>query len=56
MEQKQKSPDAPWTRQPEQFGGPARPLVDKPDTNSILKRLRKIDPNQARKFKQRSGE
>ena len=36
--------------------GPRRPKVDRPDTGDILKRMRKVDPNQARRYRQRTGE
>jgi hypothetical protein len=36
--------------------GPKAPNISKPDTNSLLKRLRSIDPDQSRKYRQRSGE
>jgi hypothetical protein len=37
-------------------GGPKAPNVSKPDTSNLLKRLRSIDPDQSRKFRQRSGQ
>lgn len=37
--------------------GPARPDVNKPDDgNELLKRLRRVDPDQAKKYRQRSGQ
>jgi len=37
--------------------GPARPDVKKPGgDNELLKRMRKVDPDQARKYRQRSGQ
>jgi len=37
--------------------GPTTPNIDKPDgDNELLKRLKKIDPDQAKKYRQRSGE
>ena len=36
--------------------GPAKPEVDKPNTDELLKRMRKVDPNQARRYRQRTGE
>jgi hypothetical protein len=57
-EQMQRTPPAqsPWERKPSDEGGPKTPNVSKPDTNSLLKRLRSIDPDQSRKYRQRSGE
>lgn len=37
-------------------GGPREPRVDKPDTEELLKRMRKVDPDQARRYRQRTGE
>ncbi len=37
-------------------GGPARPDVDRPDTQDLLRRMRRVDPNQARRYRQRTGE
>jgi len=57
-EQMQRTPpvQSPWERKPSDEGGPKTPNVSKPDTNSLLKRLRSIDPDQSRKYRQRSGQ
>jgi hypothetical protein len=36
--------------------GPAAPKVDKPNTEELLKRMRKVDPDQARRYRQRTGQ
>jgi hypothetical protein len=36
--------------------GPSRPQVDRPDRSDLLKRMKRVDPDQARKYRQRSGE
>lgn len=37
--------------------GPTKPEINRPDGgNELLKRLKKVDPDQARKYRQRSGE
>ena len=36
--------------------GPRRPKVDRPNTEDLLRRMRKVDPNQARRYRQRTGE
>ena len=36
--------------------GPRRPQVDRPDTEDLLRRMRRVDPNQARRYRQRTGE
>lgn len=38
-------------------GGPGKPGVDRPGgPNELLKRLKKVDPDQAKKYRQRSGQ
>ena len=32
------------------------PKVDKPNTEELLKRMRKVDPDQARRYRQRTGQ
>jgi hypothetical protein len=36
--------------------GPKEPKVDRPDTSDLLKRMRKVDPDQAKRYRQRTGE
>lgn len=37
--------------------GPSRPDIRKPEGgNELLKRMKKVDPDQAKKYRQRSGE
>lgn len=37
--------------------GPTRPDVQRPDGgNELLKRMKRIDPDQAKKYRQRSGQ
>ncbi len=36
--------------------GPKEPEVEKPNTEELLKRMRKVDPDQARRYRQRTGE
>ena len=40
----------------EQDEGPRRPKVERPNTDDIMRRMRKVDPNQARRYRQRTGE
>jgi hypothetical protein len=53
--QKPTSP-APW--EPKQGGGdgPKSPDVSKPDTNDLLKRMKRVDPNQSKRYRQRTGQ
>jgi hypothetical protein len=37
-------------------GGPGKPDVRRPDTSDLLKRMKRVDPEQARRYRQRSGE
>lgn len=38
-------------------GGPSSPSVRKPEGgNELLRRMKKIDPDQAKRYRQRSGE
>jgi hypothetical protein len=37
-------------------GGPGKPDVRRPDTSDLLRRMKRIDPEQARRYRQRSGE
>ena len=36
--------------------GPTAPKVEKPNTEELLKRMRKVDPDQARRYRQRTGQ
>lgn len=36
--------------------GPKTPEVEKPNTEDLLKRMKKVDPDQARRYRQRTGE
>ncbi|HUJ08725.1 MAG TPA: ubiquitin-like protein UBact [Verrucomicrobiae bacterium] len=53
---------APWERKEGDPGdgpggsGPRRPDVDAPDTRELLKKMRRVDPNQARRYRQRTGQ
>ncbi len=36
--------------------GPSAPKVDKPNVEELLKRMRKVDPDQAKRYRQRTGQ
>ena len=36
--------------------GPSAPKVEKPNTDDILKKMRKVDPDQAKRYRQRTGQ
>ena len=37
-------------------GGPAAPKVDRPNVDDLLKRMKKVDPDQAKRYRQRTGQ
>jgi hypothetical protein len=44
-------------RKPSEDGGPSKPGVRKPsEDNELIKRMKKVDPEQAKRYRQRSGE
>jgi hypothetical protein len=36
--------------------GPSSPKVEKPDVKSLLERMKKVDPDQAKRYRQRTGQ
>jgi len=36
--------------------GPSAPKVNKPDTKHLLERMKRVDPDQAKRYRQRSGQ
>jgi hypothetical protein len=49
-------PVDPWEKREGDDAGPRRPDVDRPDTGDLLRRMRRVDPNQSRRYRQRTGE
>jgi hypothetical protein len=49
-------PQDPVTRPGGEGDGPSKPDVRRPDTNELIKRMKRIDPEQAKRYRQRSGE
>ncbi|HSI14899.1 MAG TPA: ubiquitin-like protein UBact [Chthoniobacter sp.] len=47
---------SPWGPQQGEGGGPKSPDVSKPDTKDLLQRMRKVDPNQSKRYRQRTGQ
>lgn len=37
-------------------GGPSRPDVKRPDTRKLMERMKRVDPDQAKRYRQRSGQ
>lgn len=46
----------PWGPKQGDGGGPKPPDVSKPDTRDLLKKMRKVDPNQSKRYRQRTGQ
>lgn len=40
----------------EEGGGPRRPDAGSPEKDNLLKRMRKVDPKQAERYRQRTGQ
>ena len=36
--------------------GPSEPKVKRPDTRQLLDRMKRVDPEQAKRYRQRSGQ
>ena len=53
--QRPTSPVEPITR-PGGDDGPKTPSVRRPDPSDLLKRMRRVDPEQAKRYRQRSGQ
>lgn len=47
---------APWEKREVEDGGPRRPDSGAPDTRELLKKMRRVDPNQAKRYRQRTGQ
>lgn len=55
-DQSQRSRPAPPAGPSGGGDGPSAPKVDKPNVDELLKRMRKVDPDQARRYRQRTGQ
>ncbi len=47
--------EEPLTK-PNDGDGPRAPDVERPNTKELLERMKRVDPRQARRYRQRSGE
>ena len=52
QKQKQSTPSGPGG----DGDGPASPSVDKPNVQDLLKKMKKVDPEQAKRYRQRTGQ
>ncbi len=55
-QQQRQEPATPWHKGGSGGGNPITPKVTKPDTKSILDKLKRVTPNQAKRYIQRQGE
>ena len=46
----------PRPPKPSEEGGPTRPESNSPSKDNIMKRMKKVDPKQAERYRQRTGE
>ena len=49
-------PSEPTPRPGGDDDGPARPTVKRPDSKQLLDRMKRVDPEQAKRYRQRSGQ
>lgn len=59
MPERREGPVDPMPKAPspsEEGGGPRRPDAGSPDKDSLMKRMKKVDPKQAERYRQRTGE
>jgi len=56
--ERKEAPFEPITRpsSPKEETGPKRPETGSPDKDNLLKSMRKVDPKQAERYRQRTGE
>ncbi len=57
--ERKEQPIEPFTKPSgpgEREAGPKRPETDSPSRDNLMKRMRKVDPKQAEKYRQRTGE
>jgi hypothetical protein len=57
--ERREGPGNPMPKAPspsDEGGGPKRPEPGSPDKDNLLKRMRKVDPKQAERYRQRTGE
>ncbi len=59
MPERREGPVNPMPKSPspsDEGGGPRRPETGSPDKDSLMKRMRKVDPKQAERYRQRTGQ
>jgi len=57
MPERREGPIDPMPKAPKPSDeGPRKPETGSPDKDNLLKRMRKVDPKQAERYRQRTGE
>ena len=56
MPERTQKPPMPWGPKQGDEGGPKSPDISRPDTRDLLKKMRKVDPNQSKRYRQRTGQ
>lgn len=59
LPERREGPGNPMPKSPspsDEGSGPRRPETGSPDKDNLLKRMRKVDPKQAERYRQRTGQ
>ncbi len=56
MPERTQKPAVPWGPKQGDGDGPKAPDISRPDTRDLLKKMRKVDPNQSKRYRQRTGQ
>jgi hypothetical protein len=56
MPERVQKPPMPWGPKQGDGDGPKPPDISRPDTRDLLKKMRKVDPNQSKRYRQRTGQ
>lgn len=57
--ERREGPVNPMPKSPrplEEGSGPRRPETESPEKDNLMKRMRKVDPKQAERYRQRTGQ
>jgi len=56
MPERVQKPPMPWGPKQGDGDGPRSPDISRPDPRDLLKKMRKVDPNQSKRYRQRTGQ
>jgi len=56
MPERIQKPPMPWGPKQGDGDGPRSPDISRPDTKDLMKKMRKVDPNQSKRYRQRTGQ